>query len=549
MKKQAKILLMVLLMTLAVLSFGVISSASDVVYTVTSADGTVVEYTDPSEFSKTFSNAKDGDTITLNADIEIENGLSINGKSESEQRTVYLDLAGHGIYAFKKINLFSVGSYVTLNVYSSKENAILYDEERGSFSKGGNIFTAGSETGKAVINCGTMTINGVEYPGSNITTFSSCFVQVGNAAESEIYVDGGTHIANVKDWNAFICHRSSAPKITIKNANLLIDESNAVVASIVEGGEILLENCSIFRLDGEVMPLFNQVLGKTTIRNCEMNFSVSSVGTNNLNEDSVILEGENIFGSAEFNALILKDSDGKVIGYTDSEYRFENGEDKLQCYGRFLGENRFYEMEIDLPSIKYACASLIDEEDAVEYVWRYGDREESYIWKKGLEPKAPFIITGSAEEGLYKLGWYEMKEDGKIVYVGGNVLDFGIKVNVEYTYGAFINIYIPAFTIDKAYLDFSGVSLDGSPLNKKSWVYEEIDGVGYYKTSTVDIFEEPEKVFALILTCDFGNDKIATKVWQISATEYFEKIHSDESNYTADELEAVEELEKIIFGE
>ncbi len=547
MKITFKLLFIILSLSLIVASFSVLGSAEDAVYTVTSAGGTVTEYTDASGFKSSFANANDGDTITLNSDIEIDSDLHISSEDELSEKTVYLNLNGHGIYANKKLNIITVGSYTKLNVYSSKPNAFLYVEEHGSASLGGNIFTVASEIGPAKLNFGTMTIGGVEYPGSNITTFASCFVQTGGETETEIYIDGGTHIANVRDWSGFICHRSSAPKIAIKNANLLISDTVALIASYLPGGEVSIEDCSILSLDGLSRPLFSQANGDVTLKNCLTNLSLTVSGSNK-SPESLTLEGNNLFGSADMDESILAASENKVLAYVNDEYSFADGSDKIQCFGKFVNQDNFNLMEIKLPDVGYACAALTDKENAIEYVWRSGELEASYVWDKNHTPKVPFLLTGNAQEGLYKPGWYKVEEEGKIIYTGGSVLDFGIKVNIVYDEYSFLNIYIPAFVIDEAYLDFSGVNINGDPLNRKLWEEYEIDGEKYYRAS-VDISEGVEDVYTLLLSCDFGKGKYATNAWQISVSRYFEIISENEADFTEEELATVRLLEEKIFGE
>ena len=92
-------------------------------FTVTDSEGAVVTEGDTdTELRSAFLALNDGDTVTINKDIETTSRLYTYA-SEDEPKTVNLDLAGNMIYCFEKIGTAMVcaGKYTTVNVYSSEE--------------------------------------------------------------------------------------------------------------------------------------------------------------------------------------------------------------------------------------------------------------------------------------------------------------------------------------------------------------------------------------------------------------------------------------------
>ncbi len=538
MKQKFKVLLILLSVLMIFGSFCFLSSAEDVAYTITSADGTVTEISNPSSFSNSVNNANDGDTITLLKNIEIapSNPIAISASSEVQSKTINLDLAGHGLYSYQKMNLITVSNYITLNVYSSKKDAFAYVND-------GNIFTVGGINAR--LNCGTMDVGETKYPGSNITTFSSCFVQLGSEGEkkSSFFCDGGTHISQGGTWSGVICLRAANTDVEIKNANILVSNGSTIVSN---HSVCQLENCTILSTNEKIYPIINISLGTTTLKNCRTNYQLKSSNTSDVKPNSIILLGENIFGDTVIDERIINIPENQVLAHINYDYKFADGQKEIKCFGKYTEETEFAEKTIVLPNM-YSGATFADKGSTFECVWKHLDKEETHIWKKGQSPKAPYELFGEKEDGLYKLGWYGEVDNGKIVYTEARVLDFGIKVSVGYTSYPVINIYIPEFVIKEGYLDFSEVSLNGDYLGKDSWEYKEIDGVGYYKTSTMDISFDINEEYELILACDFGNNKTAKSSWRISAPVYFEKIYANEEKFTPEQMAAVADLKNKVF--
>ena len=183
------------------------AGSSTALFTVTDPEGNTVEYYNKADFAEMIVEAADGSTIKLCKTIELgmaENSMIEMEATKENPREITLDLAGFGIYNKEKMTLFGVGSYTTLNVYSSAPGGFMYTIAGPSW--GGCIFNI-SGTG-SLVNCGTMTIDDVTYPGSNLSTFSSCFINMVGTGTFGFRGVSGNHFAAAADWKGFICPRN-----------------------------------------------------------------------------------------------------------------------------------------------------------------------------------------------------------------------------------------------------------------------------------------------------------------------------------------------------
>ena len=439
MKKKVKIALLFSLVLMIICSAFVASSAAEpgVFYTITSKDGSVKSYNTPIDFVANAINANDGDTITLCQDIEIKSGMKIIS-TESEPRTINFDLAGHGLYAKAKITFFDVGNYTTVNIYSSKEKAFIYDmDEDNSNIGGGCMFAAGKN---ARINFGTMLVGENLYPGSNISTFFSSLVNTQKSGTSGVYINGGTHFANISDWKAFVCLRDGDGDIYIKNADLIALKNPYFLYTDSESrGTLYLENCNMIRADGVVKPLFYQSDGKTVLKNCVSN-CILTVG-DTYSKNTVTLEGKNIFNSEGAPNNVITGLEDVVFAKVNYDITFMNGEKSIWY---FESNGSLRELVLYMPEIKHSGV-VAKKENTIEYTWDNGNDKVTEIWYEGEEPVFPLQLPNNkAQEGKYKPHWTKTEDGRCITYTGGLALDFAIKTSVEYNGYVCMNIYIPA---------------------------------------------------------------------------------------------------------
>ncbi len=488
-------------------------------------------------------NASDGDTVTLCSHIDIEGGIAIPSATEATAKTISLDLAGYGIRGFKKLTIITVQAYTTLNVYSTKPNAYLFVIDETNSSNGGAIFYVTKKCGK--INFGTMLVGDVVYPGSNITTFSSSMINVQGEGTTGFYGDGGTHIANVHDWKGFICPRNGDGSIVIKNSNIILQENGYPIYSAEAGPTLYMENCVIIRADGQNKPLFHTSYAETTLKDCVTNYSLKSNVA--VIPNTVTLLGNNIYSNAlGIDTDMVKDSEGKVLARVNHKYSFVDGSDSVWSYDN---AGRFELGKITIPEGLLVTSTLTDESNTIECTWRYDDKEETEIWHKDYIPEYPVSIQGETKEGLYRPGWYKIKEGDNVIYTGGLCLDFNIKVSVECEEYLCLNIYVPEYLVAEAYLDFTSITLNGESLGKSSWSYIEVNGEKYYKSSTISITEDPSALFTLVLVCEFENSTTVESAWQISLPKYIDKVFENHVEYTVEEIAFVEKIKNDYLSE
>ena len=126
MKKHVRFIIFVLALALTVAAFVFASFAeteAPPAFTVYGSDGnpTGIEGNSFEELCAAATDFADGDTVVLNADLSSLGSGFLIQSTEDAPRRVGIDLNGHKIYVTEKIGsgLISVGSYTTLDVYSS----------------------------------------------------------------------------------------------------------------------------------------------------------------------------------------------------------------------------------------------------------------------------------------------------------------------------------------------------------------------------------------------------------------------------------------------
>ncbi len=539
---------MLLLSVIMVIFAGITATADDteqVAFTVEYADGTVTEYGFSDNFVRTLEAAPSDVIVTLCANMDISEIIHIIG-TEDTPKTVTIDLAGFGILSTSKSAVSSMicaKDYGTVNVTSSKPGAFLYmiDVDTGS-TQGGNLFSViGLD---ALINFGgVVELKGETYPGSNISTFSSCFVDMREKGTIGFNCDGGQHFANIADWMGYISPRTGDGTISIKNADILVDRNSSLIYSLEPGTTLYIENCHIIRLDGTTQYLFNQVRGDVHLKNVKTNYSLAA--QNGGDAGIVTLEGDNIFGAGfGFDSELLADGEGILAARTKVENALvQGGVD----YWRFDNTGNLNKLQETIGDFGDAYA-IVKYDEAYRCTWKYDGTEKEEFWVKGIEPEPPFEISSIGSNGLYKKGWLksEINEDG-VIYKSTYIVDFNLKVQGEYTDGAFCyHIFIPAFIIDEGFISYSEGRIGGSGFTAKDWIEAEIDGEKYYEYITMNIEEDDiDENLEIYLPCDIidGKKPVAAEgMWRITLSKYLDAVYANEDKYTDEQMELIEEV-------
>lgn len=523
-----------------------------VVFTVEHPDGSIVEYRTSENFEDAIKKAPTGSIITLFARIHVSESIYVYG-TEVAPKEITIDLGGFGIYVTSKTaasTMLRVGDYGTLNVTSSKPDAFLYMIDMDSNSKlGGNIFCVNGVNALANLG-GVVSVKGNTYPGSNISTFSSCFVDTRGEGTVGFNCDGGQHFANIADWAGFINPRNGTGTITIKNSDILIDKNENLIHSEDSRASLYLENCLIYRLDGTDKYMFNQALASVTIKNCKTNYSmVASAESGN---GVVTLEGNNVFGAGfGYSAELLANGTGKVAARTHADCVLVQGGVNYWRYDNVGNFNKYEETLLGFGEIY----DFVLPENTYKCTWKYYNEEKEELWIKGVAPNAPFEFNPGGKEGFYKKGWLKTQDnEAGIVYKLTDIVDFNIKAQCEdLGFGICYNIYIPAFIIDEGYISFTEGRIDGAVFALKDWDAVEIDGQKYYKYETADISkEEIDRVIEISIPCDMRDANKFVKaegIWRINLSKYLEIAYKNAENYTDDQLARLEELKNEYFAE
>lgn len=545
MKKTIKLLLVLVTFVLIVATVFVISFAAEKtpLFTMTTVDGEVTEYFTASEFYGVLQgDVPNGALFTVCGDIDLtaykDSYISI--ASENVKKEIYLNLAGNGVYSREKMTLFSIGDNITFNVYSSEPGAYFSSVDQTRTEWGGCIFNVSGKG--ATINCGTMEIDGVLYDGNNLSSFSSCFVNMTGAETVGFNGVGGNHYAAAADWKGFLCPRTGGGIISFKDSNLVIIACTQFIHSESADPSIRFEDCVIVDYAGKSGKLLNGALAEIYFKNCVSTFSI--VSTESASAATINLEGDNIFGSElGFNTALVKNAEGKVLAKINKELTFVGGATELVAYDRFLEQFTF-----SVPKLKDACI-LCDPEDSVAYEWESNGETASEIWHKDSVPTPPFSITGSAKAGLYKPGWVkQIVGENSYKMTAGLVADFDIKVAAEYDgYYVKFYIFIPAFLVEEGYLDFTELTIDGGVYGKGDWTETEIDGEKYYYATTPYLEEDEfNRNIEFYMPCEFsdksGKFVEVNTAWNITLSEYVDKVLAEEEKWTADQIVLVEEM-------
>ena len=563
MKKIIKIMLLALVIALGI-GTAVISGyaeESDTVpattaFSVYDKDGNLTEASGDTfaELAKAYTNANDGDTIVLNANIEGSSSLKISSP-EDAPRTVNFDLNGYILYATVKYTpaMLRVGDYTTVNFYSSREGGSVYCCNLvGNTS--GNVFTV--EGKSAVLNVGEFEDGDNVYPGSNISTYSACLIDIvvpsdGGIACDEncrINIKGGSYYSIHTDYSGFIIPRGGKVVMNIEDANIINMESKAPINSAGTETVLNLKNCVMIHYQCDAINLFNNALGTVNMTDCITTYRIyaSSSGTAS---GILNLYGKNVFSvssDGDYNIDIINGGSALISAKTYTKFELKGGADKFTYYDNSASLEKF---TAEVPALAYP-AIFANPGDTVKYKFVKGQFNTTETWLKSEQPEFPYDLPLGGEEGVYKYGWNRsVNDDGVIVYTVGYVADYNLKVRAVYENDdLYFKLYVPASIVDDAYIDFYNVAINGEGFAARDWEYEEIDGEGYYfaVTGVIDPLDA-EEVISIRVPCDYGKGVYVDTTYSFTVGEYVEAILKTEADalYSEEQYDIIRELQEI----
>ena len=529
---------MLLMIACAVLCVGAEEPA--VLYTLTHEDGTVEARYTAEEFKSDLETLTEDISITLCGNIKIDGGITFVSTVDNP-RTVNIDLAGYGIYCLYKTTIFNVRNYTTLNIYSTAPDSFLYVTDVDVPTQGGCICIV--QGVGALVNMGAAVKLGDGREDYGITTFSSCFADIRGNGTIGFNLDGGRHFANIADWAGFINPRNGDGTMTIKNADIIVQKNNNLIHSEDENTTLYFENCNIVKLDGSSSIMFYSVNGNIVFKDCVSNYSFSSNTSGVIRSGCVTLEGKNVFGADNgYNELFIKGGAGKISAKTSLEYELKSGGIKFWMFDQSGSLSKQY---LTLPELTDAYV-IADPEDTYECIWEYNKQKIIENWMKNETPTPPIALSEIRIDGLYRYGWFrDYSYTEGVKYIGGPVVDFGIKISCEYGEYVAFHIIIPDYIIDEAYISFARGSIDGVEYKESDWTAREIDGKKYYEY-IVDVFDpDPDAIIEINIPCDLNDGTKYIQAegrWRITLGEYIERAYATRDEHTEGEMAVVDRL-------
>ena len=564
MKKYLRFITLALALALTVAAFVFASfaeSEAPAAFTVYGSDGSptgVKGYT--FEDLRAASNQlADGDTVVLNRSLEASNSFYIVSTEEAP-RHIGFDLNGNTIYTTRKITpgLICVGSYTTLDVYSSVSGGVLYCANLADSGTSGNVFNVRANA--AVLNVGDFTNGDVSFPGENITTYSAALIDIvtdSNSIEAcdsacRFNVKGGSYYSIHTDYSGYIIPRGGEIIMNITEANIISMESKAPINSAGSKTVLNMTDCRIFQYQAQPIALFNSALGTVNMKDCITSYALkcsqSAMGSGILN-----LEGRNVFAVAaegDYYGDLLADSEGKTSVTTYSEFELARGGKTLSYYDNTANFNRV--LTADVPKLTYA-SMIIDQADVVKYKFVKSGDSMTQSWHKDETPTMPYELPIGGEEGVYRYGWQKsVSDDGVIVCKIGYVADFNLKIRAVYEDGEIkFKLYIPASVIDGDHIDYSKSRIHGESYPSGDWVEEKVDGVKYYYAESGTIYPEyVDEVIEIKIFAEYGSGVNVETTWSFTLGDYIDAVLATEADgtFTAEQYEIVKQIAEEFFA-
>lgn len=560
MRNIIKLLLVVLTLSLAVCAFTFVGYAEDetvTAFSVYDKDGNLKETSGNTskDLVAAAAASEDGDTIVLNCDLEVTSRIDF-GSVEASPKTVNFDLAGYKLYTPKKVTpgLIAVGSYAEVNVYSSKPGGTIYCTCLSDAKLGGPVFNIYGNSG--IINVGDFTDGDVSYPGSNLSTYSACLIDIVTDSDSVLRCDdkcrfnvnGGNYYSIHTDYSGYIIPRGGEIVMNITNANIISVETKAPINSAGSQTVLNLTNCCIIQFEANPIKLFNSALGTVNMKDCITTYRLAAGDASGVGV--VHLEGRNVFAATatgDYDINLLANNENMQSVTTYSSFELTQGVSELYYYDTLC--NFISPMTKEIPKLLYPTI-FVPADDVVRYKFVKGSTKVSQNWSVNEKPEYPFDLPIGGEEGVYKYGWHKSTDSsGAIVYTVGYVADYNLKIRAVYENGElYFKLYAPAEIVDGGYIDFVNVSIQGEGYPKDFWEFEEIDGVKYCYAMTSNIApEDAESPITVRIPCDYGKDVYVDTTWSFTLKNYIDTVLATEAEalWTEEQYNTVREIAEL----
>ena len=566
MKKRTKIIFIILALSLAITGFMLVSFAEDGAenvhaFTVYAADGSPKDI-----FGETFDELRaaaddleNGDTVVLNMDMQASNALYF-ASTEDAPRVINFDLNGKKIYTMRKITpaLINVGSYTTVNVYSSAAGGVLYCANLMDDGTSGNVFNVRGSS--AVLNVGDFTKDDVTYPGANLATYSAALIDIVIDSASialcdancRFNVNGGSYYSIHTDYSGYIIPRGGEIVMNISNANIISMESKAPINSVGTKTVLNLTNCRIFQYQSNPISLFNSALGTVNMENCITSYAIrcsqSAMGNGILH-----LKGKNVFAIAadgDYYGELIADFSNQAAVTTYADFELVGGGKQLEYYDNTANFERL--LTSDVPKLTYP-KMFVNQEDVVQYKFVKSNLSTTQKWSKHETPVVPYETPIGGEPGVYKYGWQKsVSDDGVITYKMGFVADYKLKISAVYENGEVcFKILIPASVIDGEHIDFVNVSIHGESYPAGYWEPVSWGGENYYYAVSGVIYPEyADEVINVRIPAEYGSGVNVDTTWSFTLSDYINAVLATEAEgtWSAEQYATVKEIQAAYFG-
>ena len=567
MKKQLKLVTLVLAIALlavcaTLLSFAEEGAEPQPSFTVYGADGnpTGVSGSTFEEIRALASSLSDGDTVVLGTDMEASNALYF-ASTEDAPRTINFDLNGHKIYTTRKITpgLINVGSYTTVNVYSSVEGGVLYCANLLESGTSGCVFNVRGKS--AVLNVGDFTDGEVTYPGENFATYSAALIDIvidsatieACDAECRFNVTGGSYYSIHTDYSGYIIPRGGDIVMNLTDANIISMETKPPINSAGANTVLNMTNCRIFQYQSQPIALFNSALGTVNMKDCITTYSMKC-SQSAQGEGVVHLSGKNVFAIAaqgDYYNTLIADFENKTDVTTYSSFELARGGKELVYYDNTANFNRV--LTSPVPTLAYP-KTFVDQEDVVTYKFVKAGDSLTQTWSKYETPEVPYELPVGGESGVYKYGWQKsVADDGTIIYKIGLVADYNLKIVAVWENDeVYFKVLIPAAVIDGDHIDFVNTSIHGESCPANYWEPITVDGKDYYYAVTGVIYPEyADEVIRIRIPCEYGSGVNVDTVWSFTLADYIEKVLATESEgkWSEEQYNVIKEIKAAYFPE
>ena len=566
MKKYLKSIILILALSLSVAAFTFASfaegeSAVTSTFTVYGSDGnpTGVEGETFSDLRAAAKELADGDTIVLNRDIEASREFFVES-TEDSPRHIGLDLNGHKIYTPRKIanGLIGVGSYTTLDVYSSVAGGVLYSVDTVDSNMGGSVFNVRANS--AILNAGDFTKGDVTYPGENISTYSAALIDIVTDSDAvgacdencRFNINGGNYYSVVSDYSGFIIPRGGKIVMNITDANIISMETKAPINSAGQNTVLNMKNCRIFQYQSMPIALFNSALGTVNMEDCITSYAIRC-SQSAMGDGILHLAGRNVFAIAadgDYYDTLLADPTDKAVVTTYADFELARGESELTYYDNSANFSK--PLTASVPKLTYA-KMLVDQADVVKYKFVKSNEYITQSWSKDEKPTMPYELPAGGEEGVYRYGWQKtVNDEGVVVCKIGFVADWKLKVAAAYENGeVFFKILVPADVIDGEHIDYVNVSVHGESYPSGYWEPVEVGGVKYYVATTGVIYPEyADEVITVRIPAEYGSGIYVDTTWSFTLSEYIEAVLATEADgvWSAEQYATVKEIQTAYFA-